>query len=478
MNEVASRTLSLACLIGALRRRLADERGFTIIEVLVSAIVVAMAAVGTLIAFDGATKASGNNKAKTVAAGLGQAEQERVRAKTPLQLAALTDTSDTTTKSVNGRTYTLVSSAAWTTDPSGTTSCAGMGNEAGYQRITTTVTWQGQGAARPVTLDSLKAVSNGGYKDSRGSLAVKILDRTGTGGVSGVPVTITGPRSYSATTDANGCVLLGFVPVGTYTVAFSKAGYVRDVLPNAQAFSKSVSVASEQTASVQVAYDLATSLGVSFITRTVPGATSGDSATTGDGFTVNNIGLGAPNRLSFGLLSTQATTAATGAGGAAVAVGSAQKVLFPFTTYTAWAGTCAQAEPTQYGAPLNPVVSFPTPGAAVTGAQVREPTMGIAVKTSSSGTVSGSVVIKPVTAGCTARVPATGVRSFTNSATINTSLPYGDYTVCAQDTTSASAKRVIATVQNRSVNGTTPTTPASNTIKLPASASSGIPPCS
>jgi prepilin-type N-terminal cleavage/methylation domain-containing protein len=472
--NVGSRTPTLCCLHERISRRLGEDDGFTIIEVLVSAVIVAMIAVGTFTAFDSATATSGRNKARSIAAGLARSDQERVRAKTPLQLANLADTSETATPTVNGRRFTVVSSAVWTTDPASTTSCAGLGKEAGYMRITSTVSWTGGGPASPVTLDSLKALPSGGYKNTRGSIAVNIANRGGTG-VAGVPVTITGPRTYNVTTNANGCVLVGLVPLGDYTVTYNKAGYVEDTLPNPQAVSQAVTVSGEQTASTSFNYDQAGSFAVAFKTRVPPSTT--DTNANGDGFTLGQTGLGFPNRKSFGLLAAPAATAATGANNAAVALASAQKVLYPFTTaYTAWAGACAEGEPTQYGQAANGT-GIVTANGAVTGVTVRVPTMGIKIVSSTGTAVTTTYVIKPVVTGCTNRVPLTGTKTSTSSATQNNALPYGDYTVCAQDSTAASARRVVQTIQNRSINGTTPTSPASNTLKLPATASTAIPPC-
>lgn len=459
-NAVDCRRLLATSPVTAVRRRLGGESGFTIIEVLVSALLVALAAVGTFIALDSATVASGRNKARTVASGLAQSDQERLRGLTPLQLAEL---NQTRTQVVDNQTYTIVSRADWTTDPSGTASCAGMGNEAGYMKITSTVTWPGQAPLNPVEADSLKAMPNGAYRDARGSIAVKLVDRNGAG-VSNVPISITGPRSYSATTNSLGCVMLGFVPVGTYTVSFSQAGYVQDVLPGAQALSKQVQVAGEQTSSVSFTYDQAGSLQVKYKTGAPGSATDGDG--DGDGFTVAQTGLGYPNIRSFGLLGTRAATQTTGT------------VLFPFTgAYGVWAGACAEGDPTLYGAPANPLPAPVPAGGALTGVVVRVPTMGLKVTKSDGTAVTGSLSIKPVVTGCTNPVPATGVKTFASSATVQTALPYGDYSVCAQDTTAASAKRRVKTVQNGSINGTTSPPPASNTINLPASNSSSIAPC-
>lgn len=492
---MASPTLSFSCLIAAVRRRLAGERGFTMIEVLVSAVIVAMTAVGTFTAFDSANRTSGYNKARAVATRLAQAEQERVRALTPSQLTTLADASPVTApgfpKSVDGRNYNVKSSAVWTTDPSATTSCAGMGNEAGYMRITSTVTWDNMGSFNPVVQDSIKAVQNGGFRDARGSLSVQIADRAGTG-QSGVPVTITGPRSYSVTTNGNGCVLLGFVPVGTYTVSFNKVGYVLDGLPNAQAVSQTVQVDSEETGTASFNYDQAASLGVKFMTR-VPGAGS-DIATTGDGFSVAQSGLGFPNAKKFGPYSgANAATLLTGANNAAV-TSSPVQVLFPFTSaYGVYAGSCTDTDPTQWptgsttkltlgtsatslGTSGNGGATLAADG-AVTNIPAFEPMMKVTVNryTNSGQTSTGAitsaakVVVTPPNTQCAKPLSVNTAANGTIADASQVTMPYDTgYTLCAQDTTtSTGTKTVVKTVDNitRAGQSVTLTLPYSTTSK-------------
>lgn len=440
-----------------------EESGFTIIEVLMSAVLVAMIATGVFASFDSATKASGQNRSRSIAAGLAQSDQERIRAMTPDQLAELSETRNPV---VNGKTYTVVSTAVWTTDPSGTASCAGMGEEAGYQKITSTVTWPDRGPLKPVVEDSIRAVPNGGYRDSRGSLAVKVTARDGTTGVPNLPINVTGPKTYSATTNSLGCVLLGFVPVGSYTVSYSKAGYVDDTLAAPQAISKTVQVEGEQTSSVEGLYDQAGSIGVKFMTR-VPAA-SADTTTTGDSFTLSNSELSFPNIRTFGLF----TAAATQSSGAT-------KSLFPFTNaYTAWAGKCADNNPelpangTQ---PANAPAALPlTAGQAMIGVTVQEPMIKVTVNkyTNSAQTTTGAitsaaqVVVKPLITGCTANYSQATVSNGTIANGSQPTLPYGDYTLCAQDKATSPTKRVVTTVSNNARNG------KAQTLTLPFSTTS------
>lgn len=439
-----------------------EQSGFTIIEVLMSAVLVAMIATGVFAGFDAATTASGQNRSRTVAAGLAQSDQERIRSMTPDQLA---DLNETRSPVVNGKTYTVVSTAVWTTDPSGTASCAGMGQEAGYQKITSTVTWPDRGPLKPVVEDSLRAVPNGGYRDSRGSLAVKVTGANGTTGVADLPITVTGPRNYSVTTNSLGCVLLGFVPVGSYTVSYSRAGYVEDKVrnnQNAQAISQTVAVEGEQTTSVEGVYDQAGSIGVTYKTR-VPLATS-DVGTTGDGFTLSNSGLGFPNIRTFGPF----TAAATQSSGAT-------KSLFPFATnaYTPWAGKCAENNPVlpANGGQLtnaNAGVSL-TAGAAVTGAVVHEPMIKVTVNkytnsaqtTTAAVTTAAKVVARPLITGCTADYNQSTANNGTIADNLQPTLPYGDYTLCAQDRTTSPTRRAVLTISNNVRNG------KSQTLTLP-----------
>lgn len=435
------------CSVRRLLGRVAHQQGgFTIIEVLVSAILVALIATGVFASFDSATKASGQNRSRTVAAGLAQSDQERIRSMTPDQLAELNETRYPV---VNGKTYTVVSTAVWTTDPSGTASCAGMGEEAGYQRITSTVTWPDRGPLKAVVEDSIRAVANGGYRDSRGSIAVKVTGRDGIAGVPNLPITVTGPRNYSATTNSLGCVLLGFVPVGSYTVSYSKTGYVDDTLAAPQAISKTVQVEGEQTSSVEGLYDQAGSIAVKYMTR-VPGASS-DITTTGDSFTLSNSDLGFPNTRSFGLFTPAALTQSSGA----------TKSLFPFTNaYTAWAGKCAENNPElpANGSQLaNAPAALPlTAGQAMTGVTVHEPMIKVTVNkytdaaqtTTAAVTTAAKVVAKPLITGCTADYYQNTASNGTIATGSQPTLPYGNYTVCAQDKTSSPTRRVVLTVSN------------------------------
>lgn len=446
--------------LSRINARLARQDGFGIIEVLVSALVVVMAAVGTFAALDSATATSGRNKARGVAASLAQSDQERLRAMAPASLATLPPT---TTKTVDGKLFTIGSNAQWIADRTGTPSCSSADGKVDYLKIASTVTWTGMGAIAPVESESLRAVPKGAFRPNEGTIAVKVLDRNGAG-VPNIAVGITGATSYNATTNALGCVIIDQVPVGTYTISLNQSGYVRDKLPSAQAWTESTVVAKEQTSATSIVYDRAGTASVAFKTTTAVGsATPAD--TTGEAFTVSHSGLGSPNVRFFSLPTTTAPAATMSSG--------TPHALFPFTSnYAIWAGACAQADPQPYGGARGQALVPPAGSAAVV--SVHEPLLSLTVKkyttpsqvsSSVSNIDTGRVVIKPVVAGCARTI----ILNTNSSGVVTTALPYGDYSICAQEgTTTAPPRRAIVTKQNRVTNGTTYATAYSAASAPPA----------
>ena len=176
------------------RLREDSQAGFGIIEVLVSAILVVMVATGVFAAFDTATRASGANKARSIASNVARGDQELLRGKTADELAVL---APTRTENVDGRTFTVASSTEWVADRTGTPSCTTADGRADYLKLRSSVTWGGIGSSPPVVMESLRAIPRGEFRPNQGTIAIKVVDRNG-GGVSGVTVAITGTRSTTA----------------------------------------------------------------------------------------------------------------------------------------------------------------------------------------------------------------------------------------------------------------------------------------
>lgn len=433
--------------MGALKHRLhaalREESGFTIIEVLMSALLVVLAFVGTFAALDAAAGTADGNKSRNVAASLAQGDQERLRGMNQVDLVALVDTPlSARTETVDSESYTVESGAEWVVGAGGATTCTAADAGSRYLRITSTVRWPNMGPIAPVVSTSIKAINNA-TSSGKGDLAVSVVDQTGAIGVSGLAVSISGAENETQTTNENGCVFFDFIPAGTYTLTFERPGWLESKLPNRQRIEDTVVVASDQTASKSYQYGQAGGIQVRFKTRR-PGEAA-DVDATGQSFTVSNSELGTPPTKPF-----------TGAAANTLSTGL---VLFPFTgAYTVWAGRCDAAKlPTGFVSPDQ--TKAVTPGATDSALNILVPTM----KITSRGYLSngyyavggGKVVVTPVTAGCTGapRYEVTTPTSGSDTGVAYFALPYGDYTVCSQYTYSGTTYKRTDTRANKTRNG-------------------------
>lgn len=321
-------------LVRCLRARLHDDQsGFTLIEVLVSAAMLVLVSVGVLKTLDAAAGRSGEQKSQSVGAALAQQDQERLRA---YRAQELNNYTETRTKTVGGQDYKIISRTDWVSDQSGTRACGG-GARADYIRISSTVVWispddSETGDHRRVSLTSIVAPRVGSFGDE-GSLSIEVIDRNGTGRPN-VPVSVSGPKDLSGTTDQNGCLFFGYLPQGNYTVDVSVAGLI-DVNGNANV-SRPFGVNDGSVTSAVIELDQAATLNVNFKTRKVNTVVNGQKA--------HDVSIGHP-----GLLSPN-WRAIPSSGGNAPQASYTIPNLFPFTSgYSVYSGNCPGASPSFYG---------------------------------------------------------------------------------------------------------------------------------
>ena len=397
-----------------------------LIEVLVSGLLLVIVALGVFAGFDGASATSGTIKARAMASGVAQQDQERMRA---FKLALLSNYRETRSQTIAGVPYKVVSRGDWISDASGSTACGSASARADYLKISSTVTWPAMVGAKPIKAESLVAAPNGSFGPSQGSLGVTVRDGSGTG-VGGVPVSLSGTAARTDVTDDFGCVLYAFLPAGNYTVTLAAPGYVDRQGSNT--VTKSVSVIGEATNNVSLEYDRAGSIDIRFDTKV--GAAAPQPANW-DTATISHSGLNPPGTRLFGTAGVSKATLAAGG-------------LFPFNDpYAVYAGNCGNANPSVYGH----TPAFVTVAAGTGyGATVRLPALNLDVRRAGAPLAAARVRVTPKVIGCA------GVLTFaTNAAGVLPApgVPYGAYDVCADDGT---RRAVVQNVFNTDPNGTAP----------------------
>ena len=329
-----------------------SEAGFALIEVIVSAAVLAIVALAVLSGIDAANGASAREKARAVAASLAEQDQERLRT---MPVDMLKSPPQAPPATVDGVTYTIKSEAKWITDDIGGSPACGVSsgeNQVEYLQIKTTVTSNVVGTRIPaVTVDSLVAPTTK-WVEGHGTLGVKVVDRTGAG-VPGITVTPTSPgfSPTAQTTNAQGCVLWKSVQIGTYTITLNTPGYIDT--KGIQLSRTTQNVVAKKVSFPTIRYDRPARANVS-VTTHVPGTTwSAAGAKTSKATDVS-----ATNGAEVGFFRTFTPPSPTNA--------FQVTQLFPFATnsYSFFSGRCGWADPEDYNANY---FSATNPGAGLLG---------------------------------------------------------------------------------------------------------------
>jgi Tfp pilus assembly protein PilV len=430
--------------------RLAGQDGFGLIEVLVTAVLVVVIATGVLAALDAASHASGRTKARDAAATFAQADQERMRTMTLAQLSNLDETQPKQSCDEDGGTcltYQVKSRAYWVSDKSGTQTCTGTSAQVSYLKLVSTVSWPSMGSRKPVVSESMLAPRATALAGDQGSLAVKLVRADGVTPLAGVQVTLTGPKSLSGTTNAQGCVLWGYLPAGNgYTVSFNQAGHV-DV-NGVQNVADPVGIVAQSLNSRTYLYDRSATARVSFA------STIGTTKYTGqvaDAVTLGQSQMSPTQRV------------VTAPGGTAVP-GIDTPALFPFKTgspggpYSIYAGDCTAESPVNQSPQVTPnFVPNLNPGDTNVATEVSLPPLDTKIKVNGGPPTAANdakLRVVPKTVGCvnpawTAVSPLSAITTGTEagrpqlptSSTPAIGFPYGTYRVCAQATVSGVVRR-------------------------------------
>ncbi len=207
-----------------------DEQGSVLVEVLVSAILITVAAIGVFNALDSASRSTAQERHRAQAHGLAQADLARMRT---MRISDLSNFDESRQIVVDGIPYTVDSDAEFKEDGTVTPSCqAGEADEADYLLIRSRVTWPSIGARPPVETQSLVAPPNGSISAERGALAIQIEDAR-SDGVEGAVLSGVhekGEGSFSGSTGPSGCRIFGNLADGNYTLTISPPPLVSELI--------------------------------------------------------------------------------------------------------------------------------------------------------------------------------------------------------------------------------------------------------
>jgi prepilin-type N-terminal cleavage/methylation domain-containing protein len=393
------------------RRGRRDERGLTMIELVVAISVFAILAGGLALTIDGGLNLARNNRNRSIAANLASQEMDKVRQSPFISLPlGLLDR----TESVDGVPYTVRRESEWTNNASTTAPCQADAahSEPRVMRVTVSVFWRDMRGVAPAKSSTILSPPVGSYDPNNGHIAVRVRDSSANP-LLGVPVTVTGPGvNKTLTSTSDGCAFFAFIPASTYTVSLGAAQYVdrQGVANPAQV----TGVTSGETSSIAFDYDHAATLN---LTLSSPG---GGSFPSSIGVGVGNTNLTPTGSKLFSGV------------GAARTIGN----LFPYPDgYGVWAGTCADADP--IGADGNGLAFWPgatreteldtDPGGIATGT-VNLPTVELNYGAVSISAGTHSVVATHAADnGCPTGLTYT-VGTFSGPANTLIALPYGTWT--------------------------------------------------
>jgi Tfp pilus assembly protein PilV len=396
------------------RFRLRAERGSMLVEVMVGAIVLAIAATAILNGIDGAQSAGAKNKAKSVQSSLAQQDIERMRA---LPVSRLDGLNETNYKNVGGVDYTVVSTTAWVSDKAGAVNCSATGAQADYLKLRSSVTSPATGTA-PVVETGLLTPSVGQSSTTTGTATVQVLDRNNVAIGSGQAVALSGASTQSATTNSAGCAVFGSIPIGTYTISVTG----RVSLDSSPA-TDSMQVYPGRGTFVPMQAELPATARASFARPT--GQTIGLATATWDKITVEN-----GNLPGFTKVFTGTKAATLDAGG-----------LFPYLDgVNVWAGDCASNDPSSYAGQTNYFqvgrgFTSLTPSTTST-VTVQMPALRVPATNAAGGSWGLRATLVPVTGdNCGTAVTATYGRDTAVSGTHNADfiVPFGTYRVCVDN---------------------------------------------
>lgn len=389
-----------------------EERGFTIIELVVAITIFAILLGAVAYSSGSLMGLTRRNLNRSVAANLASQEIDRVR-KVVTADPDIVQGTTTTSESVGGVAYRVKTSLSYTAANGTTSLCAGseQGTATKVIAVNVRVEWlpYGERDFAAATTEIAPAPGANGSA-TRGAIPVTVHDASG-GALQNAQVTVTDGTgaSVSLSTDQKGCAYFLMEP-GSYTVTAQRTGYV-DRNDNA---SPTKGFALPAAGSMPQQFELAQA-GYLDVSYDDPPPRGGE-VPTGIPFSLAYWRYAAPGYLPFASAGTSTT------------VGP----LFP-DGHQVWAGDCVDADPAWWGY-QRPGQLAVTPG-ATTPAPIDLASLDVMVVDSTGVPVPGasvSVTHDDATSACDSALGSTPTYTFSAtdvSGARRVALPFGNWRV-------------------------------------------------
>jgi Tfp pilus assembly protein PilV len=303
-----------------------SQEGFILIEVLVSALILAIVAGAVLSLITATTHSAASERNHSTAFGLAQENLARLQT---MRLSGLNQPIAPTIETVGGTTFTVESKGVFVNNSTGTVSCTAANSSSDYVEITSTVS--SATLPHPVSLQSIVSPSTGSLDPSHGTLAFQVNNAAGKP-VSGVKISGTGSTSFTGSSDENGCANFADLPSGNYKVTIN-AGALINQEGNSSEIRPAVPVPASSTQQEVLHFDRAGGITPKFV-YTEPGTKKTETALI-DSMMVFESEGGKPATL-FGTPGTNPTSTTP----------LTAHSVYPFETpYAVYAGSCVKDKP-------------------------------------------------------------------------------------------------------------------------------------
>jgi prepilin-type N-terminal cleavage/methylation domain-containing protein len=381
------------------RCRPPTDKGFSLVEVMIAMLVLALVMGAGFSAVESALKVSYNEHDRIIAASVAASQVDVVQSMASssfISLANLAGVDNSPpgtaagTVTVGNRSFTVSWDSEWYTEGATTSSCTSASGAPQVLETTVSVSWPGMGSLGPLKAQTVTTPPPGDYNPGTGAIAVTVVDQNGSP-EAGTTVTAAGPSNPNPqVTGSDGCAYFPFLnptsPGNYYTITVQRAGYV-STLDAATISVANVAVNPEQTTDENEEYAQAIVATVNLQPLTA-GAT-----VVGVPLTITDSNLQPDGFADLAIVPADGDTAT-----------ERNLTLFPFASgYPMWPGDCESADPS------NPIYATTTTSATTsTTTTTTVPTTTTTVPTTTT-TVAGTTTTSSSTTSTstTTTVPST-----------------------------------------------------------------------